>query len=232
MLLDPNPADAAVQLNEHQNSKNYKISKYSSANGADNPLKGTGHCMGDVSWKTQEIKGVRVCSPGLVQRRKLRVRPCKIKVIHRIPRGVACRGHSLGLAVCQGLGRDALLFLELFRGLDECDRESGGDMPLHVAVQEPNARVVRPESHDSVACRCNHHCVPLHWDTWEAGCVAVVFDDCMPALVLWAWNIDPGAAGNELHYVAMHIWVLLVVEMQAFYEPGTYGSGGPLHQGY
>lgn len=56
----------------------------------------------------QKVHGNEGCSPALVQRWEVSVRPCKIKVILCISRGIACRGHTLGLAVRQGLGRDAL----------------------------------------------------------------------------------------------------------------------------
>lgn len=94
------------------------------------------------------------------------------------------------------------------RGLDERNRKPGGDMPLHVAMQNPDAWVVGLESHNGVACWCNHHCVSLHWDRGEAGTIAVVCEDCMAALVLGARNINTRTASNELHYVAMHVWAL------------------------
>ncbi len=103
-------------------------------------------------------------------------------------------------------------------------------MPLHVAMHNPNARVVGLESHDGVAGWCNHHCVSLHWDRGEAGCIAVVCDGCMAALVLVAWDVDTRTASNELHYVAMHIWALLAVCLKGCFEQGTYGSDGRLHQ--
>lgn len=92
----------------------------------------------------------------------MRVRPRKIKMILRIPRRVALRRHALRLTIPQRLRRDTLLFLELQWGFDHGDGQAGSDVPFHVAMQDPDARVIGPESHDGVAAGRNHHGVSLH----------------------------------------------------------------------
>lgn len=92
----------------------------------------------------------------------MRICPSKVEMVLRIPRRIALRRRTLGLAVRQGLGRDTLLFLELQWGFDHGDGQAGSDVPFHVAVQDPDARVVGPESHDGVAAGRNHHSVSLH----------------------------------------------------------------------
>ena len=134
----------------------------------------------------------------------MRVRPGEIKVVFRIARRVAGRWHTLRLAVRQRLGRDALL-LELNRGLDEGHRQPSGDVPLHMAMQQPYARVVGLESHDRVAGWRNHHGVSLHWSRGEARINTVILSHCMATHVFRAGYVDPGTASDELHDVAMHV---------------------------
>lgn len=92
----------------------------------------------------------------------MRVRPSKVEMVLRIPRRIALRRHTLSLAVRQGLGRDTLKFLELQWSFDHGDGQAGSDVPFHVAMQDPDARVIGPESHDGVTAGRDHHGVALH----------------------------------------------------------------------
>ena len=136
----------------------------------------------------------------------MRVGPGKIKMILRVAGRIASGGHTLRLAIRQRLGINGLLFLELERGFDECDREPSDDVPFHMAMHQPYARVVGLEPHDSVTCWGNHDSVSLHWDAGEAGGIAIpsLHVRMMP-LMLWTRRIDTRPASNELHGVAMQV---------------------------
>ena len=92
----------------------------------------------------------------------MRVRPGKVKMVVRIPRRVPCRRHTLCLAVRQGLGCDTLLLLELHWSFDHGDGQASGDVPFHVAMQDPDARVIGPKPHDGVTTWGNHYGVSFH----------------------------------------------------------------------
>lgn len=127
-------------------------------------------------------------------------------MIVRIPCCIALRRNTLCLAVCQGLVRDLLLFLDLQGSFNHGDGQASGDVPLHVAMQNPDARVVGPKSHDGVAVGRNHHGVSPHGYSGEDGVCAVVgVRGSRRAHMLWTRHIDTIITSNELQYMAMHI---------------------------
>lgn len=135
----------------------------------------------------------------------MNIRPRQIKMVLRIPRRIALRRHPLRLTVPQRLRRDTLLFLQLQRGFHHRDGQARSDVPLHVAMQDPDTRVVGAEAHHRVAAGRDHHGVALHGDGGEGGLRAVVGEGGVRAHVLGAGEVDAGVAGDELHNVAVHV---------------------------
>lgn len=131
-------------------------------------------------------------------------------MIDRIPRRITLRRHTLGLAVAQPLRCETLLFLQLQWGFDHGDGQAGSDVPFHMAMHDPHARVVGPEPHHGVAAGRDHHGVALHGDGGEGGLCAVVCEGGMGPHVLWTGDVDAGVARNELHYVAMQVCAVSV----------------------
>ena len=157
-----------------------------------------------IMLSSKDARGMGSDSPALIQRHRVRVRPGEIEMIVRVARCVAGRGHPLRLAVRQGLRGNALR-LKLVRRLNHRDRQPRGDVPFHVAMQEPNSRIVRLESHHRVAGWGHHHSISLHRDLGESGCVSIILDDCVVVLVFVARDIHAGASSDELHYVTVHV---------------------------
>jgi hypothetical protein len=71
----------------------------------------------------------------------------QVKMISLVPRRIPTRPITLLITNLQlSLGNIPNNLLQLERRLDERARETHGDMPLDVAVNEPDARVISLES--------------------------------------------------------------------------------------
>jgi hypothetical protein len=56
------------------------------------------------------------------------------------------------------LSRDGLLLLQHLRGFDQGGRHAADEVHIDVAVEEPHARVVGPETEDEIALGGNDYC--------------------------------------------------------------------------
>lgn len=133
------------------------------------------------------------------------IRPREVEMVFRVPCRVPLRRHTLRLAVRQPLRRETLGFLQLLGGFDHGDGQAGDDVPFHVAMQDPDARVVRSEPHHGVAAGRDHHGVALHGDGREGRFRALVFVVGSGAHVLRTGDVDSAIPRDELHHVAVHV---------------------------
>ena len=78
-------------------------------------------------------------------------------------------------------------------------------MPIHVAMQEPHARVCRPETKDRVTCWRNHPSIATHGNGGHIAGVAGPEFVRVFGLVLGTGDEDTFLAGNHLRGVAVDV---------------------------
>ena len=119
---------------------------------------------------------------------RIRIFAAQIRQIHRIPRRIALRRHIRISAALQMVLRNFTceLGLDVEWGLDDSGNEPRGNVPLDVAVEEPDTRVVGAEAEDGVAVGVDEDGVATHGrcgevrgsgGVVEAGFVLAAVDD-------------------------------------------------------
>lgn len=93
------------------------------------------------------------------------------------PRRVTLILDASRLAYVVVLLRNGQPLLHLRRSLDHDYGETSRQMPVDMAVEKPNPRVIRHEAHDEVPVRREHYSIPAHRRDRERGVVVEFIKD-------------------------------------------------------
>lgn len=117
----------------------------------------------------EEYRSISFSSESLRQRRRRPILALQIKEVLLITCRIPSGWYSRSLAGLEMIVRDFPLetVSQRFRGFDDGSHESLVHVPLDVAVEEPHAWVVGPETQNHVAVRLDNNCISPHGRLWD-----------------------------------------------------------------